>query len=412
MMKPRHGSSYGCARLWGLIVPCILLFACASQAADPHYALATSASELFIFRDEGKWNAKSWSRLYIAGGTATLAGVATDGRYVYIADNSTEGRLIVGEIGNLGATPTWTQVANLPLVSSDGTKKVRSPTRLAADGLGGVYVIGGASSGHSYFAHVKPTLNNWTTPVVSIGDLPGSIVADVAVGKSGATGIVAHSKDTPTGTRESQSSRVAGGDVLDIKSLTKKAYNARAVAIHSALGTDGFAYVVNNNADSPTTKGSVRVVDVATGDPKGSDATELAPDLIPEDVTTFTIGADYYLGIIGHNVALTQGQAWRVRVGIDGMPVMTDVVTAVVPLTTGHQAAASHDGALFWYVSETGTMDALNTASWTQLAGFDGLVGAGVKLENVTAYLIPEPASILSLTGLLAGCLALIRRRR
>jgi len=417
-MKRRH------AGLWSLIVPGILLVACASQAADPHYALATSANELFIFRDQGKWDTKSWSRLLsVSPDTSTLAGVATDGRYVYVADRTSKS-LIVGTVSNLMGAPTWTEVATVALEDSGGTLKLKSPSHIAADRLGGVYVIGALSDdgSHSYFAHVKPTAGDWTTPVVSIGNLFESTMADVAVGKSGASAIIAHSMDTVTDTRVSHASKATEGLVSNTQSLSPKSFNARAVAIDAALGTDGYAYVVNNNADSPTTKGSVRVVDAATGAPRGSQAIELVPNMVPEDVTTFTIGTDHYLGIIGHDAGQQCSLAWKVLLdsNSDYAPAMSSVVStppSPSSATTGHQAAASSDGKLFWYVSETGTMGALDTTTWTGLdpLAFDGLVREPLKLENVTDYVpvaVPEPASLLSLAALLATSLAVCRRRR
>jgi len=419
-MKRRHDWPHGRRRLGSLIVPGLLLFAsCAAHAAGPHFALATTATELFVFRDQGTWGAKSWSRLLgVNPGSAALAGVAADGSYVYVVDNSADGKLIVGRVADLLGTPTWVEVATVALQSADGSKKVKSPTRLAPDGRGGVYVIGGSQGANSYFAYVKPTAGDWALPIVSIGDLPGSVMADVAVGRLGTSAIIAHSKDTPTTTRASHASKVVEGDVSSTTDLSPLCLNARAVAVVQALGADGYAYVVNYNSDSTRTKGSVRAVDIATGMPRGTQGIEL-PDMIPEDVTTFAVGQDYYLGIVGHDAALQRAMVWKVPLSADDWtPLPGSAVSRELPITTGHQAAASSDGEVLWYVSETGAMGVLDTASWTAMAppvANGWFLGEGIRLENVAEYppsLIPEPSSLASLGGLIAAVVSIRRRRR
>ncbi|MGB9620135.1 MAG: hypothetical protein ACPL7K_06970, partial [Armatimonadota bacterium] len=191
-MNLKHRRPYGRVRPGYFVVPVLfVLAACGGHASDTHFALATTATELLVFRDQGTWGAKSWSRLFgVNPATAVLAGVTADRSYVYVADASTDGKLIVGRVADILGTPTWVEVATVALQNTDGSKKVKSPTRLAADGNGGVYVIGAAQGGNSYFAHVKPTAGDWSVPIVSIGNIPDSIMADVAVGRSGASAIV------------------------------------------------------------------------------------------------------------------------------------------------------------------------------------------------------------------------------
>ena len=412
-MKPRYTA------LPSLIVLGILIVTCAGAATDPHYALATAGSELYIFRDQGKWDTKSWSRLLsVTDHPSALAGVATDGRYVYVADN-VAGTLTVGTIGDLLGTPTWTEVAPpIVLKNSDDTLRVDNPTQIAVDRSGGVYVVGGplGTSLDSNFAYVKPTAGDWTTPIVSIGQILNSTLADVAVSNSGANALIAFRRDDPS-TATSYTCKATEDAVSAIRSLLPKSFNARAVAVDPSLGTDGYAYVVNNNSDSPPTKGSVRVVDAATGEPRGSSAIELVPNMRPDDVATFTIGEDHYLGITGLNAGA--GEAWKVLLdkNSDWVPILTEgsVDSAPIP-TAGHHCAASSDGEVFWYTSANGTMGALDAGTWMKLAPtvFDGTIGGMIKLENVTTYApvpIPEPSSLLSLAGLLGAGLGLLRRR-
>lgn len=386
-----------------------------AAVAQTHYALATSPNQLFIFRDYGKWGSKSWSPLFsVSPGSSALAGVASDGRYVYVVDQTSRS-VIIGTVGNILDTPVWQQVAVVPLRDENGTE-VPSPRQIAVDGAGGFYVTGGSSGGRSYFAHVKPTNGSWNQPIVSIGELPGAVIADVAVGKSGTAAVIAHVKDTPS-TRSSWTCRAVENTVSDAYSLLPNSYNARAITVLPGAGTDGYAYVANYNSDNTFTKGSVRIVDVATGTPKGTSATELLPNMVPDDIAAFTVAGNPYLAVIGR--AGNIGAAWRIALDPvnDWALVMSSVISATVPLTTGHQCAVSDDGQILWYASEDNILRALNTTTWTALLSsqFDGDVGEGAKLIYVTGFspeIIPEPGSMLSVASLFSAALIIMRRRR
>lgn len=382
---------------------------------QPRYALATTPSELFLFRDSGKWGAKSWAQLFsVTPGSSALAGVASDGRYVYVVDQSSRS-VIVGTVGNILEGPIWQEVAVITLRSADG-KEVPSPRQIAADGLGGFYVTGGVVEGKAYFAHVRPNGGNWSDPIISIGELAGATIADVAVTRSGQSAIIAHIKDTPS-TRSSWTCKAAAAAVSDAYSLLPNSYNARAVAILAGAGVDGYAYVANYNSDNTFTMGSIRAIDAATGVPKGTGAVPLAPGLIPDDIAAFMLGENSYLAVIGRASGL--GAAWKIALdpSNDWIPLMDSVVSAEIPLATGHQCAASEDGELLWYTSEDGTLRALRTATWTSLppSEFDGTVGELAKLIYVTSFsplVIPEPASAISLTAFTGAGIGLLRKRR
>ncbi|MDH7602015.1 MAG: PEP-CTERM sorting domain-containing protein [Armatimonadota bacterium] len=404
-------------RFWFICLLTLLAAGVVGQEAlcQPRYALATTPSELFLFRDSGKWGTKSWVQLFsITPGSSALAGVASDGRYVYVVDQTAR-TVIVGTVGNVLEGPVWQQVAVVTLRSADG-KEVPSPRQIAADGLGGFYVTGGASGGKAYFAHVRPNNGNWSEPVVSIGELASATIVDVAVTKSGQSAIIAHIKDTPS-TRSSWTCRATAGAVSDAYSLLPNSYNARAVAMLGRAGSDGYAYVANYNSDSTFTMGSIRVVDAATGIPKGTGATLLAPSMIPDDIAAFTVGENSYLAIIGR--ASGTGAAWRIALDQTGewLPLMDSVISAQIPLATGHQCAASDDGELLWYTSEDGTLRALRTTTWTTVppSEFDGTVGESAKLIYVAGFsplVIPEPSSGASLAALVCGSIAVLRRKR
>ncbi|MGQ9455141.1 MAG: PEP-CTERM sorting domain-containing protein [Armatimonadota bacterium] len=391
------------------------VFPFSAAAAQTHYALATSPSQLFLFRDYGKWGSKSWSPLFsVSPGNSSLAGVASDERYVYVVDQTSRS-VIIGTVGNILDTPVWQQVAVVLLRGEDGTE-VPSPRQIAVDGAGGFYVTGGVSGGRSYFAHVKPSNGSWNQPIVSIGELPGAVIADVAVGKSGTAAVIAHLKDTPS-TRTSWTCKAIENTVSDAYSLLPNSYNARAIAVLPSAGTDGYAYVANYNSDNTFTKGSVRIVDIATGAPKGTSATELLPNMVPDDIAAFTVAGSPYLAVIGR--AGDIGAAWRIALdpANDWSLVTSSVVSATVPLTTGHQCAVSDDGQIFWYSSEDHILRALNTTTWTALLSseFDGNVGEGAKLIYVASFspqIIPEPSSMFSVGSLLGTALILVRRRR
>ncbi len=386
-----------------------------SGVCQPRYALATTPSELFLFRDSGKWGSKSWARLFsITPGNSALAGVASDGRYVYVVDQTSRS-VVVGTVGNIIEDPIWQEVAVVTLLSAGGNE-VPSPRQIAADGLGGFYVTGGVSEGKAYFAHVRPNGGNWSDPIVSIGELSGATISDVAITRSGQNAIIAHIKDTPS-TRSSWTCKATGVAVSDAYTLLPNSYNARAVAMLAGAGVDGYAYVANYNTDNTFTMGSIRAVDAATGTPKGTGATPLAPGMIPDDIAAFTLGGNSYLAVIGRASGL--GAAWKIALdpSNDWIPLMDDIVSAEIPLTTGHQCAASEDGAVLWYTSEDGTLRALRTTTWTSLppSEFDGTVGESAKLIYVTSFsplVIPEPASAISLLAFTGAGIGLLRRRR
>ena len=396
-----------------LVTVLLIAIASAHALAQIHYAIATTPNELFLFRDSGKWGTKSWVRLYnTSPGTTTLAGVATDGRYVYVVDQTSRS-VVVGTVWNILDTPIWQEVATIQLRTADG-KEVPSPRQIAADGKGGFYVTGGVSGGKAYFAHVKPTNENWTQPFVSIGELPASTIADVAVGKSGDVALIAHIKDSPS-TRSSWTCRASENMVSDSYSLLPYSYNARAISVLANAGTDGYAFVANYNSDSTYTTGSIRAVDVATGIPLGTGAVILSPNLIPDDLVAFMLAGNPYLAVIGRTSGT--GAAWRISIDPTNnwALIMDNTVSAETP-SAGHQCAVSDDGQVFWYTSEDGTLRALRTANWTELLSseFDGTVGDSAKLTYVTSFspqVIPEPASIVSLIAFAVGGLTLLRKR-
>ena len=142
---------------------------------------------------------------------------------------------------------------------------------------------------------------------------------------------------------------------------------------------------------------------------------ELPNDMIPVDITTFTMGTTHYVGILGtgdYGESSYVHQAWRIALNESGIP---DMVTLTAKnLAAGDsadQCAASDDGEIFWVVgSGPHPARAWNTSAWgNRVDTFDGDIPDALRRMDIY---VPEPPSTLTLVGLAAAwAVGFVRKR-
>jgi len=397
------------------VVAAALCLASVCAASGDYYSIAAGDSGLYLMRyDNTGSSIQSYSAMDVSESLA-LSGVAWDSNtgYVFVADQGAN-KLIVGFISGATTTPTFHVVKRIDLVNQSGTSMVNTPTSVVVDASGGVYVIGKQwlddGDKRFGFAHVTRGPGGWSDATVSFGELSNSPMIDVA-SYSGASAIILHQKTT-TGIA-SHVSRVNGNAPGASIEIGNMAYSPSAVAVNRNFGSQGYAYVVNRVADDAVDGGSLSVIQlgdtplpVQTYDISGG-ADYGAID--PNEVVSYTVGDKNYLAILGTSGGVQYG--WRIELGSDGRPdFSTKTAAALGNSSAFHQATVSQDGALLWFTnSQTGSATAWLTSQWgTAAAAFDGI---GDNVYSITNFSpVPEPSSLIALTGLGLGALA--RRRR
>lgn len=413
--------------LISLAILAMLLF-CAPWATAQvnHFAVATSPTALYLLWAEGG-PTRSFVQIFNKGSVG-LDGVATYGRWVFMADSSTNS-LLIGELGNLLGTPTFTLRNTISLGS--GSMHVEQPSAVAVDGQGGVYVIGKTWSDggtfRSNYAYISSASGNYGDAVVTVGDLGRSPMADIAAFSHGgiSSAIIAHQFD---GSRTHVSfangsgitGRIRAGEISDDY---VPAYPS-GTAVLTGLLDAPLAYVISrhNSTDADDLFGALDVIRTDTRTVIGSYSFGDGgrKGLNPQDVTTWTTGDGatkrHFLGIIGTPYDSTDGpaQAWKIELDGSGLPIWGTLQTAIwsgTDYSLFQQCAASSDGQVFWSVHPQQEMViARQTSFWSQqIDQFDGQVHDSIK--RIATY-VPEPSSVLALASFAAGMAVFVRRRR
>ncbi len=381
--------------------------ACTAVAASQHYALATSGSSLYIFRtqSDSAWGGRNWYDLGAGFGSTGITGVASYGNYVFVADSGSNS-LHIGKIEGIGTTPSYVSIGTVSLGDPSGSTYVKSPTAVAAN-ENGVYVVGSSyyngSVGHSYLAYISKTGDGWSSSTTSLIDLgQNKSMADVVMLANGQA-LVAHQGGPSVG--QAWVSKFFNGAKVDDTNLGENCYVPQAITANDS----GKAFIVNRVYDL-TDKGSVQSYDPASNATGGA-GEALDPFMIPGDVAAFSVGDDDFIGIIGNNG--NSDEAWKVPVSGGAVDLAGKLPSAGVPSSGQHQAAASADGSVFWFTSwASGRVDAWDTATWSPVIGFSGALGDTVNVKYITDFSVPEPSALVSLGGMLAVGIGLLRRRR
>jgi hypothetical protein len=344
-----------------------------------------------------------------------LSEVAVQGNWVFAAD-SASGKLIVGQLQNVLASPYLSHVKSIDL-------GISKPTSVAVDQLtGGVYVTGGDSASPKY-AYVTAS-GDWTGSInVSTASMNSTLQDIASLGPDGGA-VIASDKtvgDLPQRTHITKVTGDAPGSTYHVNGTQDPSYPS-AIAALAGLTANPLAYITSHVGQAEAGfYGTLEVVDSAgTGTPLAS--IRLNRNLNPWDVSVFSIETANYLAIIGvpQGQSDNSAQAWRVALGEDGLPTGTLGATSYTfagETLGGQKCAVSEDGQVFWSAHPGmngvgATVSALDAENWAaQLVDFSMTSTYGIG--NITAYnYVPEPSAIATLAGLVGILMAQVKRRR
>ncbi len=396
-----------------LLVVSVILCTAAS-ASTAQWAVTASYDTIYLVKHEGN-SVTSYQAAKLTG--SFMTGIGSYGGYIFVADTITDngktlGALRVGKISDPVVNPTIEWVGE-PIKLFESGEILKQPRAITVDSSGGVYIIGGRyqdayGQQHSNYAYVKST-NQWASAQVSVVNMPTTALADIAPIGSGA--VVAH-RDLMDGiVDQTWVSKLNGASVAYGQHLDDGGYLPSGVV----AGNNGLIYVSNRSTeveqgDGPVNSGSISVINASTL-ASVSPAFDL-DDFRPTDIAFFTIGGVNYLGLVGTDEGL--GQALRVKLGEDGLPLLDEILYKGLDVSTDHYCTMSGDGRILWATNpQSNTVSAFDVGTWTAQATEIG--GAGAYISALTFAPIagvPEPSAVLALFTGIVGLFGVGRMRR
>lgn len=410
-MRPRRGTKAMRHRLHSLTFILILALGLSTAlgAASPEWALTASLNKVFLVKYDG-----GTVTSYEAGllSDSSLTGIGTYHGYIFVADSATSGiipstTLHVGRMADPLTNPTIQWLGD-PIRLEQGANLLKQPGAVAVDANGGVYVLGGrwsdGSNMHSNYAYVSSG-DAWAHSTVNIVDLPTTALMDISATGVGSQAVIAN-RGGGFWFDQTCATGANGASASAPNPLNDGGYFPRGIA----AGANGFSYIANYSTEltlnaGPSNVGSISVINsVSLG--KASEAFQLG-EFRPTDIAFMALGGLDYLGIVG---VTTGGVSQALRLTIDpatGLPIMNTAVLASLDGSSGHYAAGSADGSLFWATNpQANTVTVLDTLSWQ----IQSVTVAGSA--SYIAGWVPEPSSIVALLTGGIGLLGLRRRRK
>jgi len=396
----------------GVLSIVAMLLASSWACAANHFALATTASSLYLLQTESKWGTNSYISLGNPGDSSSrLAGVATSGKYAFVVDAG-KNQLYVGTVTDALGAPAFNVLSTVPV--ADGA------TSVAVGSDGGVYVVG--NQAYSYI-----TATDWATPTVQTVSVPGVLIAGVAGLSAGdKAAIINQLVSEPSNPGQSYTALLDGASSSTPKSLEVGCGSPISVAVDPSFGDLGYAYIANRTSSGINDVGSLRIYNPATNGFAGT-AIVLSIDneayqMVPDAISTFFDDTGRYIGIVGTVNGEAQ-QAWKIAINGGDVSLAGANRTALTgaDLSTARRTSTSDDGEVYWITGgKTGRVYAWNTKTWTSLDAFSAVLGDSAIVSYVSSYkpeiippvIIPEPSSVVALATLAAGALGLIRRRK
>lgn len=400
------------------------------SATVPHYALATSSSQVYMFGTDADWSIKS-KQITFDGVTASkLTGIAVRDNYAFVADASAD-KLYVLEMKGFDTTnPTFSVVKAISL--NDGTNSLREPGSVTVDAAGNVYVIDSTTQmngdrHYSTYAYIdKNLINPAATTTAAITRINDAVLDGIAIVPTGA--VVLH-RSTATGYfGETYVARVNGTSATNIAtplngSIEDPVVNFNPMGI---AASGDVAYIINKLGTTSIEEkyGSLTLFNTASWSKMGN-TTKWPNDLIPSAVTTFTRNSTNYLVVMGTGEWNEQGlptpitnqqQAWLYTLDPSGnLGIATEAALDMADFSQVHKCAVSEDGEVFWFTNQqAGTVKAWSTTNWgANVGSFTPVQDA---LGNVVAFKyvapVPEPTGLVALFSFSAGLIGFIKRRR
>lgn len=392
-----------------------MILCTAAAASTAQWAVTTSYDTVFLVKHEGS-NVTSYQAAKLTD--SFLTGVASYGGYVYVADSITENGktqavLRVGRVYDPVVNPTIEWVGE-PIKLFEGSETLRDPRAVTVDSNGGVYIIGGRYQDtygmqHSNYAYVQSS-NRWTSAQVSVVNMPTTALADIAPIGTGA--VVAH-RDLAGGiVDQSWVSKLNGASVAPGQHLDDGGYLPSGVT----AGNNGLIYIANRSTEidhgaGPVDIGSVSVVNASTM-ARVSPAFDL-DDFRPSDIAFFTLEGVNYLGLVGTDEGL--GQALRITLGDDGLPLLDDILYRGLDVSTDHYCTMSADGRILWATNpQSNTVTAFDVETWTSQTTEIGGAGAYISMLTFAPAepIVPEPSAILAMFTGIVGLFGVSRVRK
>lgn len=373
------------------------------------YAVTSSTDSIYLVKYDG---ATVSSSLISEISGASFSGIATQGSYVFVADNSssTAPTLRVGQIRNpLAPTISW---IGAPIDLTSGRDRI-GPTRTVVADSTGVYVLGdlwtdNAGYAHSSYAYVTGS-SGWTTASVNLVNVQPPLhttnsLTDIAINPSGGA-VIAYTD--PGGLGSDQSCiRTVNGAIIGT-SLTPEGDNGYAPT--GITVGKGFTYMVNllTRIDNFNRQiGSISISNTNPLSPAISEVLQLG-NISPTDVAFFTNGSSDYLGIVGRTDTGIS-QAWRVKLGLDGISIAGTIDKVDLGFSGENYCSVNASDTLFWVTNpKTQKVIALDTSTWT--ASTSSALDSPAKYIAWASAPVPEPSSLLTL---LVGGIGLLKFRR